>query len=108
MGLFPLAATISMDSPPRWRMAREWWRNLFWRPPTTIVQPNLTQYAVPPDPSRLLCSESHSQFRAIPQQPRDRASQCIQRAPLSRRSTRIATTLRRWMLPIVERGPPVT
>jgi hypothetical protein len=37
----------------------------------------------------------------------DRATKSIQRNLLRRRRSRTTSTLRRWMLPTVERGPPI-
>jgi hypothetical protein len=109
MGVSPLAASLS-SSPCLLssRSARYWWRTLLWRGHQSYTQQWVSNAGPPSDYSRPNTSSLPSQIRATSRRSADRASQCIQRAPLSRKHFSPRTTLRRWMLPLVERGPPVT
>ena len=110
MGLFPLVATRSPIRPsPHPRTARHWWPNLLWRYcAASMPQCMIGDAPLQSAPSRPTFFRPQSQSRANPRQSDHRASQRIQRAPLSRRRSRTASTLRRWMPPTVERGPPAT
>ena len=110
MGLFPLAVTPSPIRPsPHFRTARYCWPNLLWRHYAANIRQHMNGNGpLQSAPSRPATSRPQSQFRAIFRQSAHRASQCIQLAPLSRRRSSTATTLRRWMRPTVERGPPVS
>jgi hypothetical protein len=109
MGLFPLAATLSSMRPaPHLRTARHWWPSPIWRRCGSNMQCRIGNPPLQLDPFRPTTSRLQSQFPAISRQAAGRAPQRIQRAPLSGRRSSTAAPLRRWMLPTVERGPPVT
>lgn len=103
MGMFPLAGTISlMLHPLRISAARSRWPEVLWRRYSTHIQecssfdlPLRLTISRPPFPSRATTDSA------------DRASESIQRIVLGRRRSSTANVLRRWMLPTVERGPPV-
>ena len=102
----PLAATIpTRVYRPHRDAARHWWSHQFWRLYTCGLQPGTIPPPLP-DFTRRTTSKSLHQFRAVTVGSVNRAAQSIQRTPLSRTRSRTPTTLRRWMLPIVERGPP--
>src|SRR4051794_12791016 len=94
MDFLPLTATMnSRVNRPHLDAARH------WRPtPCCSLSHSSRHYS----------SRFQSQLRATSDRSLDRASHCIQRTPLLRTTVRCQTTLRRWMLPVVERGPPVT
>jgi hypothetical protein len=105
MGLFPLAATISsMLNPLRAIATRSRWPEAPWRPSDSYMH----QRTLPHGPSRSAAPRSLFQSRAITSQSLHRASQSIQRDSFRRKCSQAGTTLRRWMLPTVERGPPAT
>jgi hypothetical protein len=90
MGVFPRAATMnSLLTRPRGKASRHWWPALLWQRCTLDILP------------------SPSHIRATAELQPSRASVWIHRAPLSRIRSTTSTTLRRWMLPVFERGPPV-
>jgi hypothetical protein len=104
MGFFPLAGTIwSILNPLRVKAAGSRWPVVLWRRSFQYIQ----QVDPTDNPSRLTVSRPLFQSRATSNHSADRASESIQRAALRRRHSRTASTLRRWMLPTVERGPPV-
>jgi hypothetical protein len=101
MGLFRFAGTTSSKSnllltggtPNRWRHVA-WWR-------ASVMHQRQSQ-----NPASLLpLSQSLFPIRATNLHTRDRASQSIQRTWLARKHS--TSTFHRWMLPTVERGPPV-
>jgi hypothetical protein len=108
MVAFPLAATISTRvRRPHRNAARHWWPYQFWgRYASILQQGSLLNLPSLPDSTRLTTSRNLHQPRAATADLPNRAAKCIQRPPLSRNRSRTPTTLRRWMLPIVERGPP--
>jgi hypothetical protein len=108
MVVFPLAATISSRvRRPRRNGARHWWPYQFWGRYASTFQPgSILNLPSLPDSTRLTTPRNLHQLRAVTADLPHRAAKCIQRAPLSRTRSRTPTTLRRWMLPIVERGPP--
>ena len=103
----PLAATTStgVHRPYRDAARHWWWSHQFWRRYVCGLQQGTIPPSLP-DPTRRTTSKSLHQLRAVTVESVNRAAQCIQRTPLSRTRSRTPTTLRRWMLPIVERGPP--
>jgi hypothetical protein len=104
MGSFPLAAIMSsMLNPLRNCVARSRWPEVLWRRSPS----SLHWCSSFDDPPRLLTPRPLFHFRATKLHSPDRASQSIQQALLARRRSRTASMLRRWMLPTVERGPPV-
>jgi hypothetical protein len=80
------------------------WSVASWRMLMTIPSPS-----APPDlPSLTQPAPRFSfQSRAIDPHFPDRAIKSIQRNLLSSRRSRSTSALRRWMLPTVERGPPI-
>jgi hypothetical protein len=104
MGLFPLAAIMSsMLNPLRNCVARGRWPQVLWR----RCPSSLHWCSTLDDPPRLPTPRPLFHFRATQLHSPDRASQSIQQALLARRRARTASLLCRWMLPTVERGPPV-
>ena len=103
MGLFPLAGTISsMLHPLRIGAARSYWPAVLWRRCSAYTQQNHSSEL----PSRLTTLKPSSPSRATTDTVQ-RASESIQRTALERTCGSTASVLRRWMLPTVERGPPV-
>ena len=101
----PLAATISTRVHRPHNAARHWWSHQFWRR-CALQQGHILNSPTLPDFARRIPSQILPQLRAVTVESPNRAAHCIQRPPLSRTRSRTPTTLRRWMLPIVERGPP--
>ena len=90
--LHPLPAAI----------VRSLWPGVPWRQPMTPQHDH-----TPADLSLLLPTNRFLyQSCAIAQHAPDRATESIQRGPLRRSYSSAVATLRRWMLPTVERGPP--
>jgi hypothetical protein len=107
MGLFPFAtSTWSMLNPPRAGAKRSRWPEIPWR--LRAWQPHSYQISPSDNPSRPTPLRPLSQARAIAHLFADRASESIQRISLVRKRSRTGTTVRRWMPPTVERGPPAT
>jgi hypothetical protein len=90
--LRPLPAAIALSS----------WPDVRWRQAMT------RQHDHTPAELSLLLPTNRSLFQpcAIPQYAPDRATESIQRGLLRRSYSSAVGTLRRWMLPTVERGPP--
>jgi hypothetical protein len=102
MGLFPLAGTISSMHPLRISAARSRWPEVLWRRYSSHIQECCSSNL----PLRLTISRPSPSPRATTDSA-DRASESIRRTALERRRSRTASALHRWMLPTVERGPPV-
>jgi hypothetical protein len=94
------AIGYSRPIPLRVGAARSHWSGSPWRVHITLRQP--------PDPPFLqpIPRFLFQPCATNPQFP-DRAIKSIQRNLLRRRRSRTTSTLRRWMLPTVERGPPI-
>jgi hypothetical protein len=104
MGLFPLAATMSsILNPLRQYVARGRWPEVLWRRRASSMH----QCSPIDNSPQLVATWPLPQSRATTIHLSDRAPLSIQRAALTDRRSRIAAALRRWMLPTVERGPPV-
>ena len=104
MGFFPFAGIISsLLNPLRMSAARCRWSEVLWRRHTSCSHQRKDLVVT----SRFPTPQPHFQSRATSLRSPDRASQSIQRASLSRSRFSAATELHRWMLPTVERGPPV-
>jgi hypothetical protein len=102
MGLFPLAGTISSMNPLRMSAARSRWPEFLWRRYSSYIQECCSSNL----PLRLTTSRPYQSPRATTESA-DRASESIRLTALERRRSRTASALHRWMLPTVERGPPV-
>ena len=105
MGVSPLAATFA-TLPYRTRLGRYWWPTLPWRSSALYTQQYALNTLSASNSFRSTAPRFSSQSRATSRRSADRASEGIQRAPLSRIRFSPEITLRRWMLPTVERGPP--
>jgi hypothetical protein len=104
MGLFPLAGAISlMLHPLRIGAARSRWPEVLWRRYSSHTQECDSSYL----PLRLTTSRPPFPATRANTDSGDRATESIQRTALARRRSTTTRVLRRWMLPTVERGPPV-
>ena len=104
MGFFPFAGVISsLLNPLRMGAARCGWPEVLWRRHSSSKhqRQSLVNTCRFPAPRPLF------QSRATSLRSPERASQSIQRASLARSRFSTASALRRWMLPTLERGPPV-
>jgi hypothetical protein len=96
------AIGYSRRFPLRVGAARSRWSDSSWRVHVILCQPK------PPDP-RFVKPVLRFLFQPCATNPQfpDRAIKSIQRNLLRRIRSRTPSTLRRWMLPTVERGPPI-
>jgi hypothetical protein len=82
---------------------RSSWSHVPWRDPVATVSL--------PQPADILSLQQIPRFLfqscAITRHVPDRATKSIQRNSLRRRCSWTTSMLRRWMLPTVERGPPI-
>ena len=102
MGLFHRVSRIEQVlDPPCAAGARNEWPSVLWRRNSWFMLPRQSFPHLSP------ASPSHFQLRVARVRSPGRALESIRRACLARRRTRTASTYRWWMLPTVERGPPV-
>jgi hypothetical protein len=102
MGLSRFRSIQSTFTPLPATIARSVWPDVPWRQPMTPLR----DYT--PSELSLLSPTNRSLFHlcAITQHVPDRATKSILRSLLRRSYSSAVGTLRRWMLPTVERGPP--
>ena len=102
MGLFRVCGRLGQVLDPE-LTGTEWWPNVLW-PRSLRMQPRRSSRHHPRSPAY---QSLYQQLRAASRWSPGRALRSIQRASLSGRGTPAASASRRWMLPTVERGPPV-
>lgn len=104
MGFFPFAGIISsLLNPLRMGAARCGWPEVLWRRHSSSRHQRQSLVNTCPFPAPRLLFQSRATSLRSP----ERGSQSIQRASLARSRFSTASALRRWMLPTLERGPPV-
>src|SRR5215207_5775970 len=104
MGFFRFAGgSSSVPNPRHAGPVRSRWPEVLWRRCSRSRVPHQSLYGS----SLLSPPHFQSQPRATSARSPDRAPPIIQRPPLSRRSSGAASAFRRWLLPTVERGPPI-
>jgi hypothetical protein len=101
MGLFPVFGCPVQVLDPK-LVNTEWWPNMLWQSSQCMPFRWSSRRF-----SHFPASQSRYQLRAANRRSPGRALKSIQRASLSGRRVPAASASRRWMLPTVERGPPV-
>jgi hypothetical protein len=101
MGLFPGSGRPMQMLDPEF-VGTEWWSNALWQ-----WRPSLHPPRSPRHLSRFPAYPSHYQLRAAIRRSAGRALKSIPRTLLNGRRSSAPSASHRWMLPTVERGPPV-
>ena len=103
MGLFRVTGRLGQVLDPGLTGTEWWWPNALWHR-SFRIQPRRSSRPHPGSPAY---QSLYQQLRAASRRSPGRALRSIQRASLDGSRSPAASARRRWMLPTVERGPPV-